>query len=48
MKITKATWEKRNFGMDVYEIFLDKKDLRNFDEVFQEIKIKVSKKLMLS
>lgn len=38
MKITKATWEKRNFGMDVYEIFLDKKDLRNFDEVFQEIK----------
>lgn len=38
MKITKATWEKRNFGMNVYEIFLDKKDLRNFDEVFQEIK----------
>lgn len=37
MKIINATWEKRNFNMDTYEIILDKKDLRNFDETFLEI-----------
>lgn len=38
MKIIEATWEKRNFGMDTYEISLDKKDLRNFDDAYQKIK----------
>lgn len=38
MKIIEATWEKRNFGMDTYEISLDKKDLRNFDDTYQKIK----------
>lgn len=38
MKIIEATWEKRNFGMDTYEISLNKKDLRNFDDAYQKIK----------
>ena len=38
MTITEATWEKRNFGMNAYEISLDKKDLRNFNQTFKEIK----------
>ena len=37
MKIINATWEKRNFDMDTYEISLDKKDLRNFDETYKKI-----------
>ena len=37
MTIVEATWEKRNFGMDAYEISLDKKDLRNFNQIFKEI-----------
>ena len=37
LKIIVATWERRNFGIDAYEILLDKKDLRNFDEIFKEI-----------
>lgn len=38
LTIIEAIWEKRNFGMDAYEILLNKKDLRNFDEIFKEIK----------
>ena len=38
MKIINATWEKRNFNMDAYEINLDKKDLKNFNETYQKIK----------
>ena len=38
MKIIEATWEIRNFGMDTYEISLDKKDLRNFDDTYKKIK----------
>lgn len=31
MKIIQATWEKRNFGCDAYEILLDKNDLQNVE-----------------
>ena len=37
MKIIKATWENRNLGCDAYEITLDRKDLKNFDAVLDEI-----------
>lgn len=38
MKIIEATWEKRNFGCDTYEITLDRKDLHNFDAVMKELR----------
>lgn len=38
MKIVEATWEKRNFGMDVFEITLNKKDLKIFEETLEIIK----------
>ncbi len=38
MKIVKATWENRNLGRDAYEITLDRKDLKDFDEILQEIR----------
>ncbi len=38
MKIIEATWEKRNLGYDAYEIELDRKDLRDFGAVCQEIR----------
>ena len=37
MKITNATWEKRNFGMDAYEISIEKKDMRDYQEVLKKI-----------
>lgn len=37
MIITEATWEKRNFGMDTYEILLDNKDLEKIDKILEEI-----------
>lgn len=37
MKITNATWEKRNFGMDTYEISIEKKDMRDYQEVLKKI-----------
>lgn len=33
MKIVEAVWEKRNLGMDAYEISLTKKDLADVDNV---------------
>jgi len=38
MNIINALWEKRNFNMDTYEILLDKKDLKFFDETYKKIK----------
>lgn len=40
MRIIEATWDKRNFGIDTYEIELDIKDLKNFDKTFKDIKDK--------
>lgn len=38
MTITEATWERRNFGMDAYEITLDKKDCENEAEILAQIR----------
>lgn len=37
MKIINATWEKRNFNMEAFEILLDKKDLKDFDNTYSQI-----------
>lgn len=37
MEIINATWEKRNFNMDAFEINLTKKDLKDFDAVLKKI-----------
>ena len=37
MKIINATWERRNFGMDAFEISVEKKDLKDHDEIFRRI-----------
>lgn len=37
MEIIDAVWEKRNFGFDVAEVILDKKDARNINTCVQEI-----------
>ena len=33
MKIVHATWEKRNFGRDAYEVTLDRKDMDDVSAV---------------
>lgn len=38
MKIIKATWENRNLGCDAYEVTIERKDLKNFPEVLNELK----------
>lgn len=38
MKIIKATWENRNLGCDAYEIKIEWKDFKNFQEVIDELK----------
>lgn len=35
MQVINAKWERRNFGMQVYEILLDEADLERFDEVLR-------------
>ncbi len=35
MQVINAEWERRNFGMQVYEILLDEADLERFDEVLR-------------
>lgn len=37
MQIINATWEKRNFNMDAFEITLTKKDLKDFDNTLKKI-----------
>lgn len=37
MKIIKATWEKRNLGCEAYEISLDRKDLKDVENVIRTL-----------
>lgn len=38
MKIVAATWERRNLGLDVTEVTLDHKDLKNEPETLEILK----------